>query len=205
MKNCRSFLLIICILFPSATLGFFQQPQDLKVGAHLLALHIDQVQVDDQGTQNGLDPDLFLSLEASWQLDLIHENLSWAPQLGLGLPHSGRDENINKWQYFLSSPLRYSWGEKIQSHFGPGLFMTRLSSRGGTAELNNGTQNTDNFFLPEESSTSMNLIWSAGARWEFRPQFSLGTDLIVFNLTESISRTYSASLSLHYSFGEVLE
>lgn len=203
MKNCRS-LLLICTLFPSIALGFLQQPQDWKVGAHLLALHMDQIQVDDQGEQNTFNPDLFFSLEGSWQLDLVHENLSWVPQLGLGLPSSGRDENINKWQYFLNSPFRYSWTQNLHSHFGPGLFMTRLSSDGGTAELDNGT-GTDSFFLPEESSTSMNVIWSVGGRWNFRPQFSLGTDLIVFNLTESISRTFSGSLSLHYSFGEVMK
>lgn len=201
MKNCRALLILVIVFIPSFALGFFQQPTDWKVGAHLIALHIDRIQVDDQGGQNGIDPDLFLSLEGSWKLEAVHENLSWAPQLGLGLPHSGRDENINLWQYFLNSSFRYSWIPELQTHFGPGLFMTRISSDGGTVELDNGT-GTDSFFLPEESSTSLNVIWSLGGRWEFRPDFSLGADLIVFNLTESISRTYSASLSVHYSFGK---
>lgn len=202
MKNCRAALLFILALFPSVVLGFIKTPQDWNIGAHLLALHIDQIQVNDQGEKNTIDPDLFFSIEGEWQLDLIHQDLSWAPQLALGIPHSGRDENINKWQYFINSFFRYSWTQDLHSHIGPGLFMSRLSSDGGKAELDNGT-GSDYFYLPEKSSTSMNVTWSVGGRWEFRPQFSMGTDIIIFNLTESISRTFSASLSLHYSFGEL--
>lgn len=202
MKNTKAILFLIFSLCPTFALGYNLNPQDWKVGAHLLALHIDDIQVDDQGTKNGIDPDLFLSLEANWQLEFVHEKLSWNPSFGLGLPHSGRDEDIKRWQYFINSPLRYSWLPELQTHFGPGLFMTRLSSDGGTAELENGTNPSTSFFLPQEGSTSMNLIWSVGGRWEFRPNFSVGTDLIFFNLTESISRTLSASLSFHYSFGE---
>lgn len=202
--SMKSLIILVIALCPTFALGFIQAPPapyDWQAGAHLIALHIDRIQVDDQGEKNTLQPDLFLSFEASWQLDLIHQGLSWSPLLGVGLPGSGRDENIKRWQYFINLPLRFSWTPKLHTHIGPGLFMTRLSSDGGTAELDNGTS-TDSFFLPEESSTTQNLTWSLGGRWKFRPKLSLGLDMIVFNLTESISRTYSASLSMHYSFGE---
>lgn len=202
MKSSTLQTLVLAALFPTLLFGsdFFQKPKDVLFGAHLMAQHIGQIQTDDQGGQNSLESDLFLSVEAIWDLNLLDKNLAWTPSFGLGVPHSGRDENIKRWQYFILSPFSYHFSSQYSAFFGPGLFMTRLSSDGGTAELDNGTS-TDRFFLPEESSTSQNLIWSLGQRWQPHKNFSFRSEVIVFNLVESASRTFSFSLSAHYHFG----
>lgn len=192
-----------CCLFFALSLpawGYLPMPQQLLLGAHLLNQDIKKVQTDENGSLNTFRPKPFVSAELIFD---ITQQFKWRPSLGLGLPHEGRDPNIKRWSFYTFFPASYAW-ENWNFFLGPGFFFTRLSSDGGTAELDNGV-GTDRFFLPEVSSTSANLIWDAAVSYQFHPQLSARLDVFVTQLMDSERRSFSNSISIHYHFNQLFE
>lgn len=195
--------LLLCLIaaiswtLPLTLLGSSQKflPQYSEVGVGLLNQHVRRVQVDEQGSLNFIRPKLYLMGALTWTLPA---QFHLSSELHLGLPHSGRDENIKRWQYALAFPLHYQW-ESLRLRFGPGLSFLRLWGPGGVQSLDNGLTTTD-FFMPEEAQTSLNTYWLAGAEYFIRPEWSARLDLQVFNLFDSMSRSLSQTISIHYHF-----
>lgn len=193
-------LLILSITLPDSfgQFSFIPLPKELHLGGHLINQDIRKIQTDENGSLNTFRPKPFLSGELVFD---VYENLSWQPSLGLGLPHSGRDPNIKRWSFYTFFPAGLQV-EKFTILLGPGVFFTRLSSKGGTAELDNGT-GTDSFFLPEVSSTSANLVWDLAFRIQVQPRLSFRGDVFISQLMNSERRSFSTSFSLHYMFGDI--
>lgn len=195
------FLLTLFLTLSQAfgNFSFLPMPKEVHFGGHLLNQDIRKIQTDENGSLNTFRPKPFLSGELVFD---VYENFSWQPSLGLGFPHSGRDPNIKRWSSFIFLPAGYQL-DQFTFLLGPGIFFTRLSSKGGRAELDNGV-GTDSFFLPEVSSTSVNVIWDLAVRYQFHPQISARADVFVTQLMSSERRSFSTSFSVHYMFGDLL-
>jgi hypothetical protein len=195
------FCIVYFTIFPllclqtSAQAREWYTPNRLEVGVKNLSHFVGKVQVDDQGGTEKFDIALMFAGLAHFP---INEEFSFSPELGLGLPSKGRDENIKKYQFYLLLPASYSAGQFL-FHFGPGFYFSHLTSDGGTEVLQNGNT-TEAFFLPSGATTARNFILTAGADWMFYPDFLIKTQLFVFNAEASENRAYSYLLGLTYNF-----
>jgi hypothetical protein len=172
-------------------------PQYSEIGLVLNNAHMRKVQTDEEGSLNTFRPKLNIQGALNWPLI---KALSLSTELHLGLPQKGRDENIKKINWSLLFPLVFTLpNERFRLRSGAGLSFLRIWGPGGTARLDNGI-GSDNFFLPSEAQTTMNTLWFIGAEFLWSPEWSARLDAQVFNLTDSVSRSFSTLLSVHYHF-----
>jgi hypothetical protein len=144
-----------------------------------------------------------VQLEAQTYYDLF-EDSSWfiIPSIGIQFPQSTEESTIKKYRYFLAGNVGYSFNSSFMLRAGGSLYFTHLTSDGGTSTLPNGTGTTD-FPLPPESSTAMNLTTNIAAEY-FIDQYSIKSEVFILNLTDSLKRTFSYSITAHYHFEDLL-
>jgi hypothetical protein len=192
--------LVLCIAlflpyFPAWSSIASFLPSNSEVGLGFWNSHLKKIQTHEIGDRNIVKLRPHLQGALTWQLP---KELALSLETRLGLPHSGRNENIKRWHYELNTPL--SWRiNQFSLRAGPGLAFLRLWGPGGRVALDNGLDTTE-FFLPSEASTSLNLFWMLGVDWALKPEWSLRFEGQVFNLFDTPSRTLSHTISLHYHF-----
>ena len=116
------------------------------------------------------------------------------------MPKSGRDKNISKMSLFALANAKYKFS---MFHFigGTGFFISRISGKGGTEDLNNGN-GTVSFPVPDTTVYSRNFIVNFGLGADFDPQWSADLHTYVFNLLKSEDRAFSIAINGTYHFGE---
>lgn len=172
-------------------------PQYSEIGLVLNNAHMRKFQTDEAGSLNTFRPKINLQTALNWP---ILPSLSLSSEAHLGLPQKGRDENIKtlNWSFLFPAVVTLPH-ESFRLRGGFGLSFLRLWGPGGTARLDNGL-GADNFFLPSEAQTTINTLWFIGAEFLWSPEWSARFDTQVFNLTDSVSRSFSTLLSVHYHF-----
>ena len=170
---------------------------DINLSLGNLCEYIGKIQTDDSGSTNlcSFNPYLASSVDFA-----VTDQFLVSPEAGLSFPQSGRDENIKKMSLFALANAKYKFSE---FHFiaGAGLFFTRISSEGGTEELNNGTS-TSSFFLPDSTIYGRNFIVNLGLGANFAKEWSVDLHTYIFNLTTSEDRAFSLAINGSYHFGE---
>lgn len=197
--RCFSLGLIAAIALLSQTVFAKEGPlKDISFGIGNLSQFIGRVQTDDQGSHNSLEFNPVFGAEAR-----IDFNPSWsiAPEFAIGLPRSGRDENIKKLTYWFSGSLGYSIGDYILQA-GLGLHMNRVWADGGTQKLPNGA-GTDNFPMPQGSATATNLTTHLGLRYYFLADWSAKLQSHFYNTFDSDQRAVSLVLMINYHLGDL--
>lgn len=194
MKN-RIFLALCLIFFSTKTLA---ELEDIAFGLGNLTQFVKKVQVDETGSTNSLDFNPYLTANLKIRL---YADFSFLPETILVRPTAGTDENITRFTFFVTLPFGYTFSNWV-FRLGPGFSMTRISSEGGEQVLDNGLEMTS-FPLPQESALSRNLTLHAGIEYLFVKRVSVRTELITYNLTQSISRAFSYTISVHYHTGKI--
>lgn len=196
----RVFLLAGLFLLAAELHALSFKPRYSELGFGLNNSYLKKIQVDEAGTKNTLKLRPYFSGALRWQLP---QQFLFAPELRIGLPYKGRDEQLKKLEWTLQLPVVYLIRD-YELRFGPGLYWTRLWGPGGVQELDNGL-GVDSFFMPSEAQTALNLTWMLGVDYTFLPAWSVRFDLQAFNLVESERRAFSQTLSLHYHFDLFVE
>lgn len=92
--------------------------------------------------------------------------------------------------------------DHLMFRFGGSLFVTKISGEGGNVAIINGAS-TSTYYRPRDANESYNFTADVGLEYGFRNNFSLRSDLNVWQVLDSESRDLSFSLSAHYLFDEV--
>lgn len=192
-------LAFIALCASSATFAIESPLKDASFGIGNLSQFIGRIQTDDSGGHNSLEFAPIFGAEA--RVDLSNR-WSIAPEFVVGLPRKGRDENIKKLTYWVSSSLGYSIGDYILQA-GLGLHMNRVWADGGTQELPNGTS-TDSFPMPQGSATATNLTAHLGLRYYFLADWSAKTQVHFYNPLDQDQRAVSLLLMVNYHLGDFL-
>jgi hypothetical protein len=172
-------------------------PQYTELGLVLNNAHMRKIQTNESGSVNTFRPKINIQTAVNWPL---LPNLSSSLELHLGLPHSGRDENIKRLNWSTLIPIIFTLpDQRFRFRGGAGFSFWRIWGPGGTSRLDNGF-GEDNFFLPSEAQVTMNSFWFIGTEFLWSPEWSLRLDGQVFNLTDSLSRSFSTLISVHYHF-----
>ncbi len=153
-----------------------------------------KVQTSVEGEKNSYDFKPYLGLGAD---AVLYEDISFIPELILTLPEKGRDENISRFTFITLFTFGYHFKDFLFK-FGSGFAFTRLSSNGGTETLNNGTNPSEDFFLPDGSSTSRNMLLTAGIQYFIHKNWSVQASGLLYNLTDSQSRAWSSLISINF-------
>lgn len=172
---------------------------DFSLGAGLYDQFVKKVQTTRSGETNKMDYLPFLNASTNYKL-----NDSWSilPEFGFVFPGNTRDENISKLSYWFLVSGAYVYKD-FHFRLGTGLFMTFISSDGGTQSLPNGNGTTE-FFLPSESVNTMNIITNLGIDYFWMKEFSTKLEASIFNITNSRNKAISYGLSFHYHFQDKL-
>lgn len=189
----------ICVLFLSLSLGAYAEFKDVSLGLGLFDQYVGKVQTNRGGDTNKLDYQIFLVGDSEYALN---KKFSLIPRITIVKPGHTRDSHTDKFIWWLSGEVGYNHGDFL-FHTGLGLFMTYISSSGGTVALPNGT-GTDNFYLPDGESTSRNVIYLLGVDYFFLREWSVRPQLQVINPFNSRNRAFSYTLSFSYHFYDKL-
>lgn len=152
-----------------------------------------KAQSDSDGSTQKLAINPFLSL--SYRLP-IWRTFSFNPELGYVL-HTGNEDETRTRTLFLLYTFTTPVHEFIHLRFGFGTFHTRISGDGGTVTLNDGG-GTQDFFVPEESSTSVIGTANLGAEFFLTRHWGVRLDGAIMTPLSSERRKFSYLLSLNY-------
>lgn len=157
----------------------------------------NKYQKDDQGNKYFLDPSYLLGIKTRI---LVGSQWYFSPQTGFTLPEKGRDENITKFYYYTFLNMEYLLSD-FSFTLGSGLLFTHLSSSGAEyEELQNGLA-TEQFPLPQFSTTARNWIINIGAHATLFEDFHVGLQSQIFNFYSGQNRTLSIMMTLGYDLG----
>lgn len=172
---------------------------DLNVSLGNLCEFIGQYQKDETGKKNTCT---FLPLLSTGYGVVLNEDWTIRPELSASFPQSGRDPNVKRMviSTLLNAEYKTTYLDLVA---GTGLFFTRISGPGGEALLNNGNSQ-DSFPLPSEAVYTRNLVLNLGANYNFNKDWSSGLYTHIFNLLDSVDRTYSLGIKFTYHFGDVI-
>lgn len=185
---------LIFILF-SLCRPVFAELKDVSLGLGLFDQYVGKVQTNRGGETNKLDYQIFLAADGEYALN---PKFSLIPRINLVKPGHTRDNTTKKFVWWVSGEVGFNHGDFL-FHTGLGLMMTYISSQGGTVALPNGT-GTDNFFLPDGSSTARNVIYLLGVDYFVTKEWSVRPQLQVINPFNSRNRAYSYTLAVSYHF-----
>lgn len=170
---------------------------DVTLSLGNLCEYVGKIQTDDSGSTNlcSFNPYLASSIDFSQTNQLL-----LSPEIGFSFPKSGRDEKISKMSLFALANAKYKFSE---FHFlgGAGLFFTRISGKGGSEELNNGT-GTSAFPIPDSTVYTRNFIVNLGLGADFNKEWSTDLHTYIFNILTSEDRAFSIAINGTYHFGE---
>ena len=171
--------------------------KDFSVGFGLINEHVGLFRKDLAGNRNKFD---FRALvEAQWFL----EYGSWVvlPRVGMQFPDSTEQETITKYAGYIGVGVGRYVAPGVLLQLGSSYYLTYFTTDGGTSTLPNGDSTAD-FPLPESSSLARNVTTDIAAEFYLSKEFSLKTQLMVFNPLTSINRSFTYSLMIHYYFGK---
>ena len=196
-------LLAISLFIFSSALSAKIKAEGLSLGIGNLTQFVQDIQTKNNGEElNIWDTNLYLEVNLDLKSDK-YPNWGLYPQFGLLFPQSGRHEKINKLSLFTLINLGYLWKD-FTFRLGTGFFFTRISSDGGTENLNNGGE-ISTFYLPEKTSTARNLITNLGIEYRLHRLWSTRVEFIGYNLEDSDDRALSYTVSFHYHFGNIFD
>jgi hypothetical protein len=197
--HSSAFQIFILLFFVSNKA--WAQLSDFSIGLGNLTSYVNKVQIDDSGNKSTFEFHPYLT--SYLKIDLPIENFGLFPQFGILFPEHGKDKEISKIHYFLLGDIGYTI-HKFLLRAGAGFYMTRISSSGGNQSLPNGNGTTA-FYMPENSTTSRNLIANLGFHFLLHPNFSINTHLFGFNLNDSADRAFSYAFALNYHFDDLIK
>lgn len=178
-----------------------QPYEDFALSAGNLCEYIDRYQTNNKGDMNFCSFTPYFTTH--YDIPFI-ENFLISPEVGLTLPKSGPDSDLNYMGLMLLLNAKYSaLSNNLQLLLGPGLYFTRIAPKGGTAVLNNGNS-TSTFTIPNEVIFTRNFIINLGVDYKFLPQWSVGAHTYIFNLLEKEDRAFSFGINGSYHFGDIL-
>jgi hypothetical protein len=193
----KLFLLLSIGLSTTCT---YANMSDWNFGVGVMNQTPGRYQTQASGEKSSMNNRMMLETGLVYELD---EDWSILSDIGMLWP-GGSDENfISKQVYYLNGHLGYALNESFLLRLGFGLYYTRLSGDGGTTPIRNGTGFTD-FYVPEESSIAQNATVNVAGEYFFNPDYSLKAEVFLFNLTNSLNRTYNVALSVRYHLGDSL-
>jgi hypothetical protein len=166
---------------------------NIHIGAGSFSEFMGEVQTTVEGEKNSYEFKPYLVFGAD---GVIYKDLSFIPELVLTIPESGRDEHTSRFTFMTLASLGYHFHDFLFK-LGTGFTFTRFSSDGGTETLNNGTS-TDDFFLPEESSYTRNMLLTVGLQYFAFEEWSIQASGLLYNLTDSESSVWSSLISINY-------
>src|SRR5690606_37601562 len=140
-------------------------------------------------------------LAASYRYEIAAE-WSFIPEAGITLPESSEDETHTTTYTFINAPIAWHYKEWT-FRAGPGFFFTRISGKGGTLTLQNGTS-TDAFPIPNGSANTRNLTLNLGAQYLIDQEWSARFDAAILKLIDSEKRAVNHVLTVNYHFGAIL-
>lgn len=180
--------------------------EDLSLGLGNWTKYVGRVQKDAKANHRAIDFLPYFSVSAQKQLLFLDEegHFLFLPELGITFPYHGRDKWVDKLSFFAFAGLGYQYQDFV-FFVAPGMAYTMIQLDGGTATLNNGVTTTA-FPLVRGTSTASNFVVNLGVEYRLNPievlnKFSFKTQVSLYNLTDSDSRTWAYFLSLHYHFG----
>lgn len=197
MKNLL-FQLVLFLFLSPASYAFEQGWSDFSMGLGSLTHQAGKI-ATDVGETSLIE--FRPTLVASYRYELASE-WSFIPEIGIALPETSEDETHSTLYSFLNLPIAYHI-ENWNVRFGPGFFFTRISGKGGTLRLQNGT-GFDEFPIPDGSATTRNLTWNLGTQYNFDQDWSARFDMAVLKLFDSEKRAVNHLLTVNYHFGAVL-
>jgi hypothetical protein len=166
------------------------EAESLSLGVGNLTRHIGKIQTTAAGEKNSFfEFNPYVNMELKFKFT---ESWITFSEFALFFPKTGTDEKVSRLAYFLNLGGAYRLSN---FHFRAslGLFWERISTEDGSQNLNNGTGFTE-FPMPSESSTTQNIISNWGIEYYFDPAYSFRAEASIFNLTNSLNRTFSYAL-----------
>lgn len=173
------------------------QVNSYKLSAGALLSYPGSIQTDSSGNEGLLnfDPLVIISLEKQ-----LTQHFSLRPNLGITLPSSSRDgDDISIWSFYLNADLSYKLVDSFNLTYSLGWYFYRISGNGGTQELGNGSSKSE-FFLPNGSTMSHNLVNNIGVEYALNSSWSLHLQSMIFNLLSDQDRNFSIILTVGKRF-----
>jgi hypothetical protein len=169
----------------------------LGIGTH--SPFLGRVQVDDSGTQNGLELNPAFTLSSMFHLS---EHFAFTPSVSYIYSRNNAVDLTKKKEFNFKADLSLILTTGIGPFhflFSPGLYLTRISGDGGETTLKNGNA-TESFYLPKESSTAYNFSTGIGSQWYPFQNWSFKSTLDFFNYLEPDNLRYSLTLTLNWHY-----
>lgn len=164
----------------------------------------DELQIDEAGNKNDFtfNPYLSVGAEGKTLFDLYAY-----PELILVIPDDGDYGKMTKTTFIFSFEVGQKFfNEKLLLTTGSSIIATNYNGEGGTITLQNGDNQSENFFAPNENRTTINNTLDFGASL-FIPSMDLNVKLqtMIFSVFESERTMISYTLSFNYFWGGILE
>lgn len=193
------FTLVSCFHFITVKAKF----TDLTIGAGLIDEYVGLYQTNSSGDKNKFDYRVLVEAQTFVNFSLYGFDYILIPSAGFQFPKSTEESAITKYTSYLGMNLGYYLTKSFLLQGGSSLYMTYLTSDGGTSALPNGNNPSQEFPLPEESSLATNITTNVALQYFF-DDFSFKAQGFVFNLINSRNRSYTYALTMHYHFGTSL-
>ena len=196
----RSFVIFLLVLTTNIR-PLRSEINDISLGIGLIDENIKTYQTNTAGDRNFAEYRILI--ESQLYYDIFDDD-QWfiVPTLAFQFPKTTEESSIKKYRFITGAAVGYKFSDMFMLRAGGAFYFTHLSSTGGSTNLPNGNGTTD-FPLPPESATAVNLTTNLAAEF-FLEEVSFKSELLVFNLTDSLKRAFTYSLTVHYHFESIL-
>jgi len=188
----------VLLLFMSFQLNSYAALKDVALGIGTQTQFVGKVQTNEAGSTNKFEFNPYLTAQAEIPFT---ESFSFFPEFGFLIPDSTRDPLISKMTFFVLGGLGYAINDWVL-RIGLGLQMTRISGKGGTQVLDNGTGQTS-FPMPDSTATSRNVITNLGVDYFFHSDWSARVESTIYNPINSRNRSFGYQLAVQYHFHDL--
>lgn len=170
---------------------------DVTISIGNLCEYVGKIQINDSGKTNFCSFKPYLASSFDYP---INEQLILSPEIGFSFPQKGRDKNITKMSFFALANVKYKLS-LFHIVGGVGFFVSSVSGKGGTQDLNNGNTSAA-YPMPDDTAFARNFIVNLGFGVNFNKDWSADLHTYAFNLLKSEDRAFSIAINGTYHFGE---
>jgi hypothetical protein len=194
--------LLICLNLYLFSINLYSsewyQNQRFSLGIGSLSEFIGNVQIDDNGSRNGLEFNPLFSLGA--QAKTLYE-LSIYPEFIWVIPRSIDSNKVTEYMFFFRSDFSHDelsfFNDKLKIKFGTSLIFNMIRGEGGEIILSNAGQ-SQAFYLPAENRTSINNTFDLSLDYQINHQLAVRLQTIHYQLFNAERRALSTIIQLTY-------
>ncbi len=179
--------------------SFAHASNSFWVGAGTVTHNFKRVQTDSAGEKTktfSFTPTVLIG--ANIPVPFLN-GISFLPGIGFSKYSNGGSDGETKSEIHLQYHFSYIFNSWFNLHYGLSNFITKISGKGGTKTLNNGT-GTSVFYLPSTTKTSYTSSLDIVPEFLISNELALRTQISIERFLSSDRRSIAHLITLNYYF-----